>query len=638
MFNNYQLGSAGSRVNLADLPKPNREYVINFDTLDGGLNIYDLDYRLKPNESPYMKNLHWKDGALGCRPGQVRMIEPTEGEVGYAAYDDLFWGYVFVHVDDEIRCFDPKADNPAYTVLHSNVPLNRGMFFRYGDNLLYKNKGGFYQIRYDPTGTTPATTFPCDALGEGQFKAEIPITLINADPATAAGDLYQPENRISPDKEVWYNAASGVTDYHLPVVADSVEKVVVDGVTLTTGWSYSGGVVHFDTAPPVTNPPTNNTVSITYRKANTDAYNSVMDCPYAIVYGGDQNLCVVVGGCPAQPNAYFWSGNDELVMRATYWPMEHYNFAGDTESEIMGFGKQQGFLVIFSTKGVGRASFGTTTTTTDRLQIEMPYTRINSKIGCDYPWSIQLVENNLVFCNAELGVCMLLDSSAAYENNILQFSRKVNGTARRAGLLNDVRAVGRSGVYSTVFEDNYWLVANEHAYVWDYELSAVTDPSWFYYDNIQGVAFINHVDEHYHVDAHGGATVFQNVFSDYNEAIDKVYRFAVQHMGGYDRLKDVESMMFVVRSDTNTFVNIQYQTDYEERYDLTPIASLSWSLMPWNLDLWYLGAQKYAHVERRRPRCRHVRHFTAELSNNVPGSDLSVVSAQVFYNYQGRQM
>lgn len=644
----YVSGKVRTRVSLGKLPDPPKEYSINFPTLDGGMNIYDLDYRLKPNESPYMKNLRWKDGALGCRPGQVRLIDPEDTSIGFAAFDDLFWGHCFVHVDGELLCYDPKAESPSYTTLHTGVPQNRGTWFRYGEKLMYKNRGGYYQISYNVAGTTPATMFTAAALGETGFVAEIPIIVINADPTTAAGSLYQPENRLSFSREVWYNAQSGVTQYHLPEAdANLIQKVTVDGVEKhsPSDYTFYNGVVTFTTAPPVTDPPTNNTVRITYAMQDEDptsspykAYHSVMDCPYAVVYGGDQNLCVVVGGCPAQPNAYFWNGNDELVMRPAYFPMEHYNFAGDTESAITGFGKQQGLLVVFGTKGVGKATFGTTTTSTDRLQIEMPYTAINSKIGCEYPWSIQLVENNLVFCNREHGVCILLDSSAALENNIEHISTKVNGSDARHGLLWDVTRSDENAVYSTVYDDEYWIVANGNAYAWDFELSNYADPTWFPFTNIQGVSFTHHADDLYHLDAHGGASKFLGTsFSDYDEAIDKVYRFAVQNFGTYDMLKDVVSMIFVVRSDTNTVIDIEYRTDYENRFDLTPIKSYSWTLVPRDLSVRFLGVLKYGHVERRRPFCRHVRHFTVELSNNDAGADLSVVSAQIFYNFQGRQ-
>ena len=113
-----------------------------------------------------------------------------------------------------------------------------------------------------------------------------PIIQINTDPETHAGDRYQPENRLSPRKEIWYNAKNGVTEYQLPVTGATVEQVYVDD-TLTTAFTVSerteGTTVVFDTAPPVTEPATNNTVRIIYSKANPDAYNSIMDCPYAEV-------------------------------------------------------------------------------------------------------------------------------------------------------------------------------------------------------------------------------------------------------------------------------------------------------------------------------------------------------------------
>ena len=34
--------------------------------------------------------------------------------------------------------------------------------------------------------------------------------------------------------------------------------------------------------------------------------------------------------------------------------------------------------------------------------------------------------------------------------------------------------------------------------------------------------------------------------------------------------------------------------------------------------------------------CRRVRHYTMRLENNAIGEDLSVVSAQIFYNFQGK--
>ena len=486
-------------VKLSSMPDPPKEYIVDFDRLDGGLNTWELDYRLDRNQSPDMKNMWWLDGALCCRDGQTRVTGDSVLGVGYSAYELPFWDCFFYHIGTKLyRSPVPAADaqpgEVTLTELYSGVPENRGTWFRYEDSLFYKNRGAYLKIDYDAEDESfqAAPVTPYD-----------PIIQINTEPTTAAGDAYQPENRLSPTKTVWYSTVSGVKEYHLPVQdVDSVDSVVVDGEELTAETDYTvdleAGTVTFTTEPEHHDPVQVNTVKITYTKENQDAYDSVMDCPYAAVYGGNQNVCVVVGGCPAQPNAYYWCGN-HIVMDPGYFPMEQYNFAGDTEESITGFGKQQSMLVIFKQHSIGRADISTTEMASGRVMITMDYTNINSRIGCDLPWTIQLVENNLVFCNTEQGVHIVKDSSAAYENNVVSLSRNVNGTAQRPGLLAAVRAA--DNVESFDDDRRYWVVADGEAYVWDYTLSGYSEPSWFYFTGILGVAFMKHNENGFHLDA-----------------------------------------------------------------------------------------------------------------------------------------
>lgn len=612
------------RVSLSNLPSAPKEYIVDFPRLDGGLNNWELDYRLGNNESPEMENLIWKDGALCCRDGQTRLTAETPG-TGWSAYERLFWGNGFLHIGDalyRVELNDPEAEaeSLSYVKVLGGVPENAGTWFVYDGDLFYKNRGGYFQICYED-----------GAFTAGAVEAYTPTIQINSEPTTGAGDAYQPENRLSAQKEIWYSTVSGVKEYHLPVQdIDSVDKVVVDEVELTGGFTVNlaAGTVTFETEPTHHTPVRVNTVKITYTKANPDAYNSVMDCVYAAVFGGDQNMCVVMGGCPAQPNAYFWNGN-HVVMDAGYFPVVQYNLAGATEEAITGFGVQQAMLVVFKERSVGRAAFGTTKMASGRELITMNYTNINNRIGCDLPGSIRLVENNLVFANSEQGVHMVKDSSSAYENNIIPLSRKVNNT-----LLPCLR--GASAVSSFDDGDRYWLVAGEEAYVWDYALSAYSDPSWFYFTAIKGVAFLVEADVKYHLGIDGHLTIFRRDFLDYGEAIHKVYRFATQHMGGYYHLKDVTGVILVVRGDTDTDILVSYGTDYETREDLTKIRAYNWKLVPRNLEHRFLGINRFATVAHRKPGCRHVRHFFMRLENSVPATDMSVISAQIFYRYTGR--
>lgn len=619
------------RVDLSRIPSAPKTYVVDFPRLTGGLKLDELDYRLNADQSPEMKNLWWQDGLLQCRDGQVRLDSGDSLGTGYTCFGSLFWGHAFFHIGDKLFYGDPTGDSMVLTELITGVPERRGTFFRYMDWLFYKNRGGFYRIKYQPEEETP---FLAEPYTEWAYT---PVIQLNTDPVTGAGDSYQPENRLSGKKTVRFNAAAGVKTYHLPVKnIDSVDKVLVDGkVTSDYEVNLEDGIIEFTTAPPVTTPATNNTVEVTFTKSNADALKSVLDCEYAIIAGGDTNLCILLAGCKEQPNAVFWSDRDNLSMNPGYFPITYYNLVGDTEDPVTGFGRQYSDLIVLKEHSLGKLVFDTEDLD-GRNSIVFRYNQINGKVGCDLPWSIQLIENNLVFCNTYQGVHILRSSSAAYENNVECISRNVNSGTNNKGLLQDVRQVD----VVTSFDDDsrYWLCANSVVYVWDYSLSSFSNPSWFYFTAIPGVAYF-HDDEHrkYHLNTTGWVTRFERVFSDYQNAIEKLYRFPTQSFGSYDRLKDIESILATVRSDTDTNVTIRYETDYETRQDLTPIQSYSWRLSPRNLAFRRLAVAQFAHTVRRKPGCRHIRHFSMTFSNSDVGCDLAIVSAQIFYKFQGKE-
>lgn len=593
-----------------------REYVLKFPRLDGGLNLNELSYRMGSDQSPCMKNLMWRDGVLSCRDGQVWLTEETNLGRGYAAYESTFGGAAFLHIGNALYALE----GTTLRKLIGGVPENGGTFFPFGGSLLYKNRGGYYRIDCAEDGFAAATV-----------PAYTPIILINAHPVSGSGDIYQSENRLSPQKTVWYTTVEGVKTYQLPVKeVQSIDAVEVDGIPVTNYTAdLAAGTVTFSTEPQHHDPAEANTVRITFTKENPDAYESIMDCSCAAAYGGNQNVCVVVGGSAAQPNAYFWSGH-HTARDPGYFPMEQYNFAGAAAEPITGFGKQQNLLVIFKERSVGRTVMSTVTMDIGRVMLTMDYTAINDRIGCDLPGTIRLIENHLVFANTRQGVHMLLDSSAANENNIVSVSENVN-----PGLLPALRKAGTA----CSFDDNksYWLCSGGEAYVWDYSISTYQKPSWFYHTNIHAAAFFRRGEELCHLNRTGRVTVFRREYHDYGEAIEKVYQFATQSMGGYDRLKDITGVLFTVRSDTDTIVRIRYLTDYEERTDLTDIVACTWRAAPRNLAYRYLGVHRYAVVARRKPGCRRVRHFTMRLENNELRSDLSIVTAEIYYKYRGRE-
>ena len=83
------------------LPSPKPEHSLSFERLSGGLNLWELDYRLKRSESPEMKNLMWRDGALNCRDGQVWLDDTARGSA-WAMADKPFHGRLVFHAGDKL--------------------------------------------------------------------------------------------------------------------------------------------------------------------------------------------------------------------------------------------------------------------------------------------------------------------------------------------------------------------------------------------------------------------------------------------------------------------------------------------------------------------------------------------------------
>ena len=644
--------------------------------LSGGLNLWELDYRLDKSQSPDMLNMYWRDGSLTSRPGQEYIYE-ADNETFCACYDRLWNDKIIAQKGTKLYAVDPEEG--THTQLMTGLTEEKGgSFFVFGDNLYYMNGHEYVEI-------TPSLT-------ASNVVGYIPTTVLNRKPNGTGGDMYQPENRIAAGKTVLFTqdsdnpatvfvlpyqgldntlvqiTANGHAYHEYATAANSTEMVAikVKGIYIyrtdqSQYYSYDGstygtmdpqptsaeedyffsvdrttGVVTFKVAPTQTQIATPNNVSITCFKSDSAAVASVLSCKCATVYGGETALAVVCGGPTAQPNAYFWSGNDAAGLNPAYFPFDYYNFAGNTDEGIVAFGKQQNMLVIFKEHSIGKTAF-TVTTIDERYFLQMPYYGVNDDIGCDLEGSVRLINSNLVFANTYAGVYVLLDTSAAGENAVKRLSRNINGDGLTKGLLVDLRAAAANTVSSYDDRQCYWLVANDHAYLWDYTLSSyrVSEEklSWFYFENIGACGWIRNVDKEYYFLSNGALSQFTQVFSDYGEPIPRRYVFATQFFGTYEVLKDVLKVIFAVRSDNDPAMTITYRTDYEERQDLTKIYAYSWHLVPRNLAHRSLKPIPYAYTAVRTPRCFHIRHFTLVLTNNTVNTGMSIVSAQIIYRY-----
>ncbi|MBQ1250433.1 MAG: hypothetical protein IIY00_02380, partial [Clostridia bacterium] len=467
-------------VRLSNLPAPSAERICNIPSLAGGLNIHDDPVRLAEDQSPELVNLWWKDGLLRSRPSLTSAVRlPGDVDSGCACYPHLYHGYYIVHrgtrlfaLSEDLRSFtEIPVDHVFYTDAEGDrifgLPEVYGTFVLHNGLLYYKTSKIYIVIEED--------------LSVDSVNPFCPTYLINADPGTpGAGDLYQPLNRLCRSFYVTYSpAADKTTEFYAPfydcaaidveILDETGEWVAVNDFGSFNNTNRQTRGVHIVNETEIV--AGQNNVRILWSRQTSKAfktqYAQLMSCNLAAVYGGGAGLCMVLAGCSDQPNAWFWSANTDISMDPTYFPMEHYNLAGDFSDPITALGQQQNKLVIFQKSRIGGAQFGTVDID-GRTFITMDYAAIHPTIGCDLPGSVQLIENNLVFANRDRGIFLLRDTTAAGENTIAHLSDNIERSPDQAGLLKDLKQ--NSTAVSMNDGERYWLLIGDHAWLWDYRL------------------------------------------------------------------------------------------------------------------------------------------------------------------------
>lgn len=654
--------------------------VVDTTMLNGGLNLWDLDYRMDTNQSPDLLNVYWKDGCLSSRRGQEYIYKNVENDPygkAYACYDIPWHGFMVAHKGDSLYKIDFKTGE--HTQLSSGLTSTvGGSFFVFGDKLYYMSGKEYLTIDED--------------FNVAPVEPYIPLTVVNRKPDGIGGSQNEDENRLSPKKRIQFTTDGESTAYKIPKGYTPMDAVGVKakltspseityyevqsysakskfptkgeadiyykdtGANATYVWSgteyvtatapdasvtftvdRTNGVITFNTAPAAAMTQTPSNLEMVVSKSDADTQNSILNCTCAIVYGGDKQLAVVCGGTPKQPNAYFWSGTSDKGLDPTYFPFDYYNYAGARTSEyITGFGKQQSMLVIFKENSIGKTYFSQTVI--DNVShLKLSYTPVNDNIGCDLPGSIKLIQNNLTFANSYAGVFVLADSTSYGENTVRRISRNVNGDRSIKGFLHDVSKVPNYTVTAYDDRQRYWVAVNGNVYLWDYTISGLNrkeeNMTWFRFDKIEPQCWFTDTVDMYYLKSNGSLVYFCNRFADFGEPIMRKYKFSTLNFGTYERLKDVLKVVLAARSDTDSLMKLTYDTDYETREDETPLRLTSWSFVPRSLASRTLRIVRYAGVAVRIPRCFHVRHFSMTLENNDLDTDMSIISVQVFYRF-----
>ena len=579
--------------------------------LNGGLNLIDREWKLSNNQTSKVLNVWFKEGELSKRWGQ-EYVNTALAKPILTVYKYKYGGNIIFHSDTKLYKMN---DEGTITEIYDGVTATKGSFFKFNGLIYFRQKGKY--LEYD--GTTVSVVTPY-----------IPTVIINRTPS-GGGDTLEEYNRIGTGFINKFNGTTTDGNYQLTDTDLDATEVLctVDGVTKTENTDFTvnrtTGLVTFGVYQTLGQ----NNVVITAFKTVQDDIDSILDCKYAIPFGGQNDNRLFVAGNGS--GYFYWSDISADGIDASYFAYNNYNVIGNPDEDITGFAKHYETLCIFKEREIYGETYAF-----DGISGIFNTFNINATIGCDCPDSIQVVMNNVVWLNSYLGVHILISTERTNTRNVLPISRNINPKLLAESNLKSVSSVD--------FNGKYWLCVNDKVYLWDYFISPYYDTgnpednarrlSWWYFDNINAGIWITHEDDLYYADRAVGLfakfhTAYDNTqFYDFGEAISAVYRCPVRELGNGVYEFSVMRGWVGVRGDTRTSSTVTYFTSDEPNGDpaTEPISvgTFFWDKFNWALFTW--GVMGLVYQWPLTPGAKNIRYFGAEFANNEAGRDMNISS------------
>lgn len=428
---------------------------------DGGVYFCGSSLFLPDGKCPDMMNMWPVGGVLKTRPGQSHpygsfaLPEFADGdetftqtdvsaasESFHSAASRSFYGSAVYHCGKFILAFDGKS---APRVIYGNAPDCKSFFCEIGsmlylytsdEHLLSVDKGFAVKVcePYVPTVMTDATT------SLSSFKTNEDFNLLS--------------RKIT----VEYVSFSNQRALRLPYPADTAAgfTLIRDGYKVTSASFDGEGFIS------IPGTLTGDKLVLTYTvKAESEVCRTgmIFGCTFAESYGGTtvEGTRIFLSGNPDFPGYYFRSE----LLNPFYFKSTAYDIIGNGNDRVTAFSKQYGGLIVFTERSIAKIVYAF-----DENGADFTVREINSRIGCDMPGSVALIDNRTVFANRSGGVYVIDTTDNSDEMNVVPISECILGDGAR-GLRSESEADSAACV-SIDFGGKYFLFVSAHAYVWDY--------------------------------------------------------------------------------------------------------------------------------------------------------------------------
>lgn len=586
--------------------------------IDGGICLKYEQSQIRDNQSPDMLNLNADDrGSLTKRYGQD-YINETLGEGAINGYFDYRKAdgtitTLLTHSDKlYIEGLDLE-DNITYTEIFTGLADKKAIFFTF-DDICYLTNGTDY--------------IQCDGETCQRVEGHIPLFTMGRSP-TGGGTVFEELNYLSnswTDSFSCNSEQATETEFTLSFEADSIVKAVVNGEEAEYTHTAGSDKVTFGAAPG----EGTNHIQITATKTGLMDSSFITNSLYLATYGGANDTRIFF----RNNNTVYRSG----LLDPTYFPENNYEVIGNDSDNITGAMVVYDNLVILKERSVWLDTF--------ELVDGVPtYTirPLNSVIGCDMPYSVQLINNNIVFCNTYAGPHIITNTVTRTEKNVMPLGANINGVPSRPGLLDEEKT-GLLNATSVDFDGKYWLNVGGKVYLWDYNLTPYDGNdeglTWFVYDNINASCWLVRDRLLFYGSRLGGRVVKFKTdvsvndggrYNDFGEAINAYWRSKLFYFGLAEWLKTIKELHFRTREAANTRLTLRYFEDLGENQDPIEVTSTSFSWENFSWDLFSWEVYNFPPTFRLRPKIKKTVYFQFEVSNNTLSQNLSIMDLIIRY-------
>lgn len=591
---------------------------LRINRLDGGVCYKYEPSLIKDNQSPYAINTMCDEqGNIQKRWGQSYVLDSAlDGSVN-ALYDlKTEPGYIrLIHAGTKLY----KLNGWDSEELYDGLSDNRSAIFVFG-NTCYILDGNKY---YSTDGDTVE-----------EVVGYIPTLTLGRTPAGGASDPNNPINEpLNCLSDSWTDSFSaGSTDssttlFYLSFAGiTSVDKVVVNGATKTVTADYTvnltTGVVTFTTAPGAGT----NHVQITATKNGLMNRDEVQKHRFVQFFGGKNDTRIFL--CGDGSNAVRWSS----LMRADYFPEDNFVLVGSDNDICTGFIPQYDQLICLKERSIYRVEYEGGSTES----LMYGFYPINSFVGCDMPYSIQLVDNIPIFCNTYAGVHLLLRTDVRTERNVFPMSGNVNRNLTRTGLLDLNQAILKNAS-SVDFDGKYVLNTGLNTFVWDYRLNPFQGNedtvTWYHWRNISSKCWLVAGRDLFYGNSNSQIVKIGNhTRNDFAEPIIANWKSKLFYFDAVEWLKTIKEVYFRTKESINTNLTIRYFTDEGEELEDIIIATETFTLNGLDLDMFTLSINSFPPVYKLRPKLKKVVYFQFEIFNHSTSQDLTLVDLTINYS------